>query len=168
MGRHGSLWTNHAVDPARIERDELFDPLARGVQPRVDGADRQAQERNLLRTGCSFERWWMSLRARSFALVRSPRLRDVLGDECRVPSVGHQLCAGRVRVNPVAGVLGIWKVRGTTPTGTQTQHCQEDERTERELLDQPGAIPRRSSHHPDKGGDSAKPSRIRGMSGFGK
>ena len=48
--------------------------------------------------------------------------RDVLGDECRVPNVGHQLCAGRVRVNPVARVLRIWKVAGLRQRGPDVDH----------------------------------------------
>src|SRR6476620_2262766 len=45
-----SLWANHVRGLGTHQRDELFDLLARGVQPRVDGPDRHAQELGNLRT----------------------------------------------------------------------------------------------------------------------
>ena len=94
--------------------------LPSGRTPRVVGCCGHAI---LLRTGLQF-RTMVNVAAGHVPSLSSGRSgsRDVLGDECRVPNVGHQLCAGRVRVNPVARVLRIWKVARLRQRGPDVDH----------------------------------------------
>lgn len=46
-----------------------------------------------------------------------PRSGDVLGGQRRAPDIGHELRPGRVRVNAIGRVLGVWNVAGLRQRG---------------------------------------------------
>ena len=79
----------------------------------------------------------MSLRA-TFLRSRpvAPTHGMFLATSAAYRNVGHQLCAGRVRVNPVARVLRIWKVARLRQRGPDVDHI--DRRRRRRLASGPG------------------------------